>query len=522
MAEINTENNIITPIITLLFCLIFNTVGCFHYNVEDLAGYDSTTDDYLDMSERDSENNEGETPDYRYYRIPIIVTSTSGVVIDQQVEVNIDVPSVISHMGRDDAGDIRFFEAEVDDPYSSTEETLPYWVEEFNRAENRLAVWVRIPVILTTETAIHMYYGDPFADSKSDFEEAFPWKSETVDLVNDIQHTCIAVDDNNFPHISYRDIVDDSLKYASWDGSSWQIDTVDSSPDTGYHTSIVLDDNDFTHISYCESGDTKIIRHAQWNGTEWQIDEVESCYNRYGAYTSIDVDSQYDPHISYYCTPESTTERHLHYSKREGVSWDISTVDTETTLVTSLKLDSNDNPHIAYMGGLYDGIFYLKYANWNGESWDITQLDNDVDYVSLDIDSNDYAHIAYYDQNTGVKYKRYNGVDWDWMNIDSIIVESYFLSICLNSRDYPHISYQDQYEPDYYISAYAKWNGSNWDLGIVDAERGAGNDSSLVLDSHDFPHISYETEEVGLKYTCRHKYFSLEPSVSIREEIPIE
>ena len=48
--------------------------------------------------------------------------------------------------------------------------------------------------------------------------------------------------------------LDSNLKYAYYDGSTWHLETVDSSGDTGIRTSIALDSDDNPHISYQDWG----------------------------------------------------------------------------------------------------------------------------------------------------------------------------------------------------------------------------------------------------------------------------
>jgi hypothetical protein len=62
----------------------------------------------------------------------------------------------------------------------------------------------------------------------------------------------IAVDASGRPHISYYDASNIDLKYATFNGSSWDIETVDSTGDVGRYTSIALDANEKPHICYLD------------------------------------------------------------------------------------------------------------------------------------------------------------------------------------------------------------------------------------------------------------------------------
>ncbi|HPQ05456.1 MAG TPA: hypothetical protein PKZ88_08340, partial [Methanothermobacter sp.] len=103
------------------------------------------------------------------------------------------------------------------------------------------------------------------------------WNITTVDTTNNTgQYTSIALDTNNYPHISYYESTNGNLKYARWNGTAWEITTVDSTGDVGLYTSIALDTNNYPHISYYRGGFlTGDLKYARWNGTAWEITTVD-------------------------------------------------------------------------------------------------------------------------------------------------------------------------------------------------------------------------------------------------------
>jgi hypothetical protein len=62
----------------------------------------------------------------------------------------------------------------------------------------------------------------------------------------------IVVDAAGHPHISYYDASNVDLKYATFNGSTWLIETVDSTGTVGRYTSIALDAKGRPHISYLD------------------------------------------------------------------------------------------------------------------------------------------------------------------------------------------------------------------------------------------------------------------------------
>ena len=58
---------------------------------------------------------------------------------------------------------------------------------------------------------------------------AATWQIETVDRTSRVgESSALALDGNGYPHISYFDGTNFALKYAVWDGTSWQIAIVDT------------------------------------------------------------------------------------------------------------------------------------------------------------------------------------------------------------------------------------------------------------------------------------------------------
>ena len=62
--------------------------------------------------------------------------------------------------------------------------------------------------------------------------------------------TSLALDGAGNPAISYYDRTNEDLKYAKWNGTSWDIETVDSAGNVGYDTSLALDGAGNPAISY--------------------------------------------------------------------------------------------------------------------------------------------------------------------------------------------------------------------------------------------------------------------------------
>jgi len=90
------------------------------------------------------------------------------------------------------------------------------------------------------------------------------------------------------------------------------------------------------------------------------------------------------------------------------------------------------------------------YAWWNGAGFDTAVVDGDGDalnvgrYSSLELDSNNFPHIAYFDEtNEQLKYAYWDGGSWVFSVVDSDGRVGEFTSLALASNGDPHISYYD-------------------------------------------------------------------------------
>jgi hypothetical protein len=312
------------------------------------------------------------------------------------------------------------------------------------------------------------------------------WRRYTVDFEGDVgQYNSIALDSKGYPHISYEDSSHRSLKYARWDGSAWQNETVDPDSYTP-RSSIDLDSNDYPHIAYSVDD----LKYASWNGTAWRIETLE--LSIVIGQTSIVLDDADYPHIAYW-----HDQRELRHTYWDGRNWVIEVVDPlgEQATCVSLALDSHGYPHMSYYARSL-----LHYAKWNGSAWNIKVPDS-VSLVygqscSMALDSNDFPHISYHDRSReSLRYAKWNVTAWHTEEISWGGVGVYS-SIALDKDDVPHISYRGRRSTNY-----AVWDGTMWKKETVDV-LSIGN--SLTLDRCGNPHISYEDYwNKDLKYATR-------------------
>lgn len=347
------------------------------------------------------------------------------------------------------------------------------------------------------------------------------WKIETIDTENNVgKYTSIAIDKNNYPHISYcDDAIEGNLKYAKWNGSSWDKEVIDTAKNTCLmHSSMVIDKKSRSHISYYEGPAVFSLKYAKYSKTSCNIEEIESLTRPGFGGISIALDGNNYPHISYVegLTSGSistfTANYKLKYTWWDGDSWegkDIDSVNYTAASIppdvgianTSLALDTNYDAHISYY---YNdaSTMGLKYAFWNGSSWETNFVDSSGNvgkYSSLKLDSEGNSYVSYYDDSLGnLKYAQLIGSEWSKDAIDEVDDVGQYTLLELDSNNNPHISYYDATNKNL---KYAHRVGSSWSVETVDSTGDVGQYSSLALDESDCPHISYYDADNGdLKY----------------------
>ncbi|UCE39268.1 MAG: hypothetical protein JSW00_08635 [Thermoplasmata archaeon] len=285
------------------------------------------------------------------------------------------------------------------------------------------------------------------------------WKVETVESAGDIGYfSSLAVDSNDIPHISYYDQTNGDLKYAKWSGSKWNIETVDSEKDVGQFSSLALDSSDHPHISYYDNTSLD-LKYTEWTGSKWDIETVDS-QGDVGFYISIAVDENDNPHIGYTAN-ESWDVR---YAKRTQSNWDTEIVHSPQYVshAGSLTLDSNGDPHMSYFDFFVDsmnGVYYFNvmYAVreagvWSSETIATTKFSGFSGSIALDSDDNPTICYSWGDINNDnfetneLRYQKYNGSRWIEETVDSSKNIGLYSSIAMDSKDYLHISYYDENE----------------------------------------------------------------------------
>jgi hypothetical protein len=180
------------------------------------------------------------------------------------------------------------------------------------------------------------------------------WDKSTVeDLSNAyLDSSALALDRQGKPYVAYiftnstqnasgtnpNAQTTEILMCANWDGSVWNKQSVYYFGIIGQKSvSIAIDPNGNPHISF--GGHDSSQKYASWNGTNWNIQIVDE--NESGGST-LAIDSHGNPKICY------NGVNGIKYASWNGLAWDIQTIDNG---FGSMVLDKNGNPHFCYVAG---------------------------------------------------------------------------------------------------------------------------------------------------------------------------
>ena len=161
----------------------------------------------------------------------------------------------------------------------------------------------------------------------------------------------------------------------------------------------------------------------------------------------------------------------------------------------------------------------LRYARWNGHSWDVEVLEGagrpgtSMWSVSMVLDKADAPHIVYTDAVNGlVKYATRKAGKWDLQIVDSLANVGYpdRNGIALDEEGHPYISY---FDPGRGLLKLAHLKDNKWVTEVVD-RNSAGFTSSLQIDHRNIWLTYLDGTGQRLKFARR----SLEQAVSVNSK----
>lgn len=233
------------------------------------------------------------------------------------------------------------------------------------------------------------------------------WQSEFISDLGGGRYCSIAINQtNNDIYISYYGLGD--LMYRKKSNGSWgDLETVDSTGDTGLYTSIVLTSNGTPHIfyQYHIDGSNNRLKHAYWTGESWHLGTVLP--GNLGYYNSAAVDQNDNIHVAYYDWDDNDVEYVLWYSNGTWYPSAVLVGETGGPSGLSLVVGSDNLVRVSY--NLLGPDSALKIATGTTAGFTDFDWDSHFDYLlgqfsSLALDSQNNSFVSYYYQNQGLKY----------------------------------------------------------------------------------------------------------------------
>jgi len=286
------------------------------------------------------------------------------------------------------------------------------------------------------------------------------WSTELVDQGNVGAYNSLAIS-GNVPHISYTSYdpiqqIVNGVKYAYWNGTGWTTQFVQAASNVGEYTSLAVDSLGRPRISYFDRG-AGALKYAAYDGSAWNIQTVDT--GETGLYTSLKLDSSGNPRIAYHDDASGT----LRYAAWDGTAWHYTTVDASAHVGAhpSLALTSAGDPIISYFDSTNTDLkLAMFYANdWHVGAVDTAGIVGFGNSLALDPDT-DWPRIAYASgdpaSDTDLKFAYWNETDkkWTYDTVDQPGVVGEFPSLALDpATGAPMISYYDRTNGDLKIAA---------------------------------------------------------------------
>lgn len=275
------------------------------------------------------------------------------------------------------------------------------------------------------------------------------WYTARIDGKGAGTYVSVAVDASDQPHFAYNSRYEDGLHYAAWNGKKWLREIIDPER-INYYTSIQLDQNGHPKISYYlyHAPDGTYLLHlkfASFDGQKWTIETVDK-RGETGKFNSVALDAAGRPHIAY----SHVAWGDLLYAAWDGARWNFGDADSRRNhndyvgTGNSIALDQSGNPHIAYIDSTRNLVKYatVQDGKWKTEVVDHLVSRGEVDHVSLKLDKLDRPHVAYYDGGAGIlKYASRDEKKWNTEVVDDGGNAGKYPSLCFDSDDQPYVAY---------------------------------------------------------------------------------
>ena len=165
-------------------------------------------------------------------------------------------------------------------------------------------------VVVDSQDRPHVvWFDDNDKDLKYSVKNGDSWETSTVDSQGDVgRYASMALDSQGNPAISYYEASGNSsgyIKLARWNGNAWDVQRIDRLDNvfTGFfgarkNSSLVLDGDDNPIVVY---SDEQIVKLAWWDGSDWNLETVQEAQSGapFGQQVSMGIDTEGVLHLTF-------------------------------------------------------------------------------------------------------------------------------------------------------------------------------------------------------------------------------
>jgi hypothetical protein len=348
---------------------------------------------------------------------------------------------------------------------------------------------------------------DDGADNDCDGEADEPFEVETVDAGGDIGNpSAIGVDSTGTVHLVARDGAVGTLQYFSDAGRGWSTRTeIVSETEVGESLDLVVDHADQVQLAYTwrSGGYTDLWFGWRDAGGTWDTGYYVDGYTvsgstHIGRYVSIAVDSGNLPSFAYFDAANKVPVLADYTSYGVAIYTDIDVYwawTYATGYFTTLAIDSEDFDHVAWFDDNLLGS-EAQYSDFNEGTVNET-VAADGWYTSLALQSDDTACLAW--QDSGPFDLMYGCRDaaagtWSATKVDRTGRVGAYAQLAFTSADQPWIAYFDESNGDLKV---ATLDTTGWVTWTVDETGTVGIAPSIAVGPDDRVYISYYDETNG-------------------------
>ncbi len=295
----------------------------------------------------------------------------------------------------------------------------------------------------------------------------------------------------------------------------------------GAKPSIAVDDRGTPHIAYMLEAVPGYVRHAVLQADTFHSQLVAEAY--YYGPLDIGIDPTGRPHIVVH---NHDHEDQNHFYPNDAGNWVIDRIEHpgHDGWDNSIAFDSQGLPHTSSVDPSQFGGDGVEYAYYDGAQWTVEPIQSGMvkyaNATSIQIDSDDRPHVAFYDDMEGdLMYALKRGDSWMITRVDTEGAVGRFPSLLLDEQDRPHIAYYNQIVGDQGAIRYAVRGESGWsftDVDTLDAVvlgfSGARRVTALAMDSGGALHLAYGDRAVVRYARLLDNQWERETVVDVRAE----